>query len=156
MQSLGRQFNLKTGFSDHSGDWLAPATAVAMGAVLVEKHFKLHDSHECCDAAVSLGEEQFRTMVKEIRRIETMLGEGAIVRVQGEEAVARAARRSLFAARNLAAGTTITAADLVALRPGNGIPVSRAMNYRKNNHQGPVKADILTGGTLLFMENNDC
>lgn len=48
------------GFSDHTAGIMAPLAAVACGASIIEKHFKLHD--DCVDAAFSATPEQMRLL----------------------------------------------------------------------------------------------
>ena len=38
------------------------------------KHYKLHNKFKCVDEAVSIDENKFKDMVKNIRRIEKILG----------------------------------------------------------------------------------
>lgn len=66
--------NFKLGFSDHSLSTLAPAIAVAMGAVVIEKHFTIDRTAFGPDHKVSLIPTEFAEMVQNIRRVEAMLG----------------------------------------------------------------------------------
>jgi N,N'-diacetyllegionaminate synthase len=66
---------LPVGYSDHCQGYLACLTAVALGAVMIEKHFELRD-HKGPDHEVSITEYGLRKMVKRIREVETMLGTG--------------------------------------------------------------------------------
>ena len=47
---------------------------MAKGARIIEKHYKLHNKFKCVDEAVSIDENKFKDMVKNIRRIEKILG----------------------------------------------------------------------------------
>jgi N,N'-diacetyllegionaminate synthase len=57
--------------------------------------------------------------------VEGALGDGVKRPVAAERDTARAARRSLVAARPIPAGTKLSAEDVVARRPGTGIPPSK-------------------------------
>jgi sialic acid synthase SpsE len=48
--------------------------AVAAGAQIIEKHFKIDNDFECIDAKVSITENQMIELVKNIRRIERIFG----------------------------------------------------------------------------------
>ncbi len=69
---MRKRFQCPIGLSDHSSGMVAPVTAVALGARIIEKHLKVDD--EGFDAEFSLNPEQFATMVKTIRATETALG----------------------------------------------------------------------------------
>ena len=70
----GMEWWKRIGYSDHTIGITAPIAAVALGATVIEKHFRLepgnpdHPDH-CC----SLNPEQFTEMVFRIRELEMML-----------------------------------------------------------------------------------
>jgi len=61
------------GYSDHTEGWETTLAAVALGAMVIEKHFILDDSTFTPDRPVSLLPEEFRQMVQEIRNVEAAL-----------------------------------------------------------------------------------
>jgi sialic acid synthase SpsE len=75
--------------------------------------------------AASLDPPQFAEMVRAIRAVEAALGTGEKVPTPGEMELAAVARKSLHWSRALARGSVVTADDLVALRPGTGLPPAR-------------------------------
>lgn len=72
------------GYSDHTNDIKIPLYAVAMGAQIIEKHFRINESMSCVDAPVSISENQMKKMVEEIRLLETIQGD-KIFGVRGVE-----------------------------------------------------------------------
>jgi N,N'-diacetyllegionaminate synthase len=64
------------GLSDHTPGIETAIAATALGAVMIEKHFKLDD--DCIDAAYSLDPEQFAAMCKAVRAIHAGMGDGVI------------------------------------------------------------------------------
>jgi len=62
-------------------------------------------------------------MVQAIRDAQAALGDGIKRMAPSEADLYVTARRSLFAARDIAAGTVLTEADIAVLRPGTGIEV---------------------------------
>lgn len=64
------------GLSDHTPGYETAIAATALGAVMIEKHFKLDD--DCIDAAYSLNPEDFGKMCKAVRAIWTGMGDGVI------------------------------------------------------------------------------
>jgi len=77
LHSLIKNFpDLVIGQSDHTDDIQVPLYAVAAGAQILEKHFKITEDMDCIDAPVSISEARFLKMVKETRRLEAILGRG--------------------------------------------------------------------------------
>ncbi|NQV00055.1 MAG: N-acetylneuraminate synthase family protein [Parcubacteria group bacterium] len=66
------------GYSGHTNDITMPLYAVAAGAQIIEKHFKIDDSMDCIDSAVSITEIQMRKLVNEIRKLERCFGDGGL------------------------------------------------------------------------------
>ena len=64
------------GQSDHTNDIQVPLYAVAAGAQILEKHYKVSENMECIDAPVSISESQMAKLVTETRRLEKILGIG--------------------------------------------------------------------------------
>ena len=62
-------------------------------------------------------------MVRAIRDAHDALGTGIKRMAPAETDLYTTARRSLFAARDIAEGTVLTADDIAVLRPGTGIEV---------------------------------
>lgn len=74
--TLQDRFDCIIGQSDHTNDIQVPLYAVAAGAQVIEKHFKIDENMDCVDAPVSITEAQMKRMVEEIRRIEEIFGRG--------------------------------------------------------------------------------
>lgn len=121
MDTLRAAFGLEVGFSDHTPGIFAPIAAVARGAVLVEKHFTVDRSLPGPDHAASLEPEELREMVKGIRATELALGDGRKVLSTNEVRNRPAARKSLVAGRDIAAGEVFSTDNLDQKRPGTGI-----------------------------------
>ena len=76
MKTLEKSCNCIIGYSDHCLGWLACNTAVALGAKIIEKHFTLDNKLSGADHKISLNHRDFGLMVKDIRSIEKMYGNG--------------------------------------------------------------------------------
>tara|TARA_B100001093_G_scaffold374388_1_gene359388 strand:- start:9817 stop:10650 length:834 start_codon:yes stop_codon:yes gene_type:complete len=74
IQTLKTHFNCIIGQSDHTSDIYVPSLAVAAGAQIIEKHYKISESMNCIDAPVSITEQQMTQMILNIRRIEKIMG----------------------------------------------------------------------------------
>ena len=71
------------GQSDHTPDIDIPLYAVACGARVIEKHFKIDDS--CVDAPVSIHSIKMIEMIKKIRLLEKILGNGEMGVTESQE-----------------------------------------------------------------------
>lgn len=74
--TLKEKFDCVIGQSDHTTDIVVPLYAVAAGAQIIEKHYMINNNMKCVDAPVSITEQQMEKMIKEIRRLENILGDG--------------------------------------------------------------------------------
>lgn len=75
---LKREFDCVIGQSDHTNDIYVPLCAIAAGAQIIEKHFKIDGAMECVDKAVSITEGQMKELIGGARRIERILGNGRL------------------------------------------------------------------------------
>jgi N,N'-diacetyllegionaminate synthase len=121
MQTLKTAFGLPVGYSDHTPGIEIAVAAVALGAEVIEKHLTLDRALPGPDHHASLEPAEFAQMVSSIRHVEQSLGNGIKVPVPCEVPNIAVARKSIVAARGLAAGRTLVAADLEIKRPGNGL-----------------------------------
>ena len=71
---MRERFNCPIGLSDHTNDIISSLSATALGAVVIEKHYKINDDMSCVDQSVSITEEQMKKLVLDIRFIEEALG----------------------------------------------------------------------------------
>jgi sialic acid synthase SpsE len=142
MDALQSMFPGPVGYSDHTEDHLAVLSAVARGAAVVEKHITiLRDIPDAQDWKVSAGPEDFPELVRNIRRIEALLGHGRKEPAPSEQDGQAWALKSVVAARDLAKGLKIEPGDLAAKRPGTGIPANRIEDFFGRTLNKDVTAD---------------
>ncbi len=121
MLSMASDLHVSVGYSDHSLGIEAPLAATALGASVIEKHLTLDRQLAGPDHSASLEPLEFASMVRGIRRVSTMLGNGVKAPLPEELDTARVARRSVVAAADIADGEVLTAEKLICLRPATGI-----------------------------------
>jgi N,N'-diacetyllegionaminate synthase len=122
METMATSFGRWVGYSDHTPGIEVTLAAVAMGARVIEKHFTLDRDLAGPDHAASLTERELTDMVRGIRIVESAIGDGLKVGAPSEANTADVARKSLVAAKDIAAGTVLTE-DLIDIkRPGTGLP----------------------------------
>ena len=111
--------NAVIGFSDHSiGPDMALAS-VALGALVVERHFTDSRYRAGPDISCSMDPSELSFLVQRSREIRSALNNDK-KRTAPEEAVYRFARASVVADRDLSAGHVIGADDIWVRRPGTG------------------------------------
>jgi N-acetylneuraminate synthase len=121
MLTLQHAFALPVGYSDHTPGIAIPVAAVALGAVMVEKHFTLDPNLPGPDHKASLEPGELAQMVRAIREVEAAMG-SAIKQPSVSELKNRSvARKSLVAAADIVKGELFTPANLTVKRPGDGI-----------------------------------
>ncbi|MBW1697332.1 MAG: pseudaminic acid synthase [Deltaproteobacteria bacterium] len=118
---MAEAFGVPVGLSDHTLANEIPVAAVVLGACIIEKHFTLSRSDGGPDSAFSMEPEEFRTMVRAIRNVETALGR-VQYRPTTKERESQVFRRSLFVVRNVAAGEVFSSENVRSIRPGYGLP----------------------------------
>jgi N,N'-diacetyllegionaminate synthase len=122
MLTMQAALQLPVGYSDHTLGIEVPLAAVALGAVLIEKHFTLSSKMQGPDHQASLEPGELAELVKAIRVVESAMGHGRKEPAVTEMEMAAVVRRSLVAARGLPAGTTLTEDAIALRRPGTGLP----------------------------------
>ena len=73
--TLKESFNCLIGYSDHTNGIDVPLLAFAMGARVIEKHYRIDDEFECVDAPVSINEVQMKQMIEKMREIDKIQGQ---------------------------------------------------------------------------------
>ena len=118
------KFNTQVGYSDHTSGIEASIAAVALGAKVIEKHFTLNKNFKGPDHKASLDVEEFRQLVKSIRKVEISLGKNYKNITPSEKKNIRLIRKSLVANTNIKKGEVFNKNNLTCKRPGTGKPPS--------------------------------
>jgi sialic acid synthase SpsE len=116
--------NLVVGFSDHTQGPLASSLAVALGAVIFEKHFTLDRAAAGPDHWFSEDPPGLAQWVTAIRTAAVMLGTAQVRPTPAELDMRKIARRSLVALTAIRAGERFTASNVGTRRPGGGLAPS--------------------------------
>lgn len=162
MTTLKKEFNLPTGYSDHTEGIKVSLGAVTLGVSVIEKHFTLDRNLPGPDHKASLEPQELKAMVEGIRNIERKLvnkesvenilkeldiqealGDGIKRSTLSESEAAKVVRKSIVAAVNINKGTKIEENMLAIKRPGTGIEpkyLSRIINKKTRED---IKEDSL-------------
>lgn len=118
MKTISETFGVTVGYSDHTQGETAAIAAVALGASVYEKHFTLDKAASGPDHRASMEPDELKALIARMRETERLLG-SAEKRIMPCEAKNKPIlQKSIVAARDLAAGTVLTEADLLTKRTG--------------------------------------
>lgn len=120
MMDMAARYGVRVGLSDHTMGADVAIAAVALGATMVEKHFILDRNIGGPDAAFSMQQDEFASMVQSIRNVEKALGTVAY-KTDPSAIKGREFSRSLYVAEDMKAGDIITERNVRSVRPGYGL-----------------------------------
>jgi N,N'-diacetyllegionaminate synthase len=122
MLHIQKELDVKVGYSDHTLGIEVPIAAVALGAILIEKHFTLDRNLPGPDHRASLEPNELKHMVKSIRNIEKALSGSEIKEPSKSELKNKQIiRKSIVAIKPIAKGETFNNNNIGTKRPGTGI-----------------------------------
>jgi len=117
--TLKKEFpNAIIGYSGHDNGILAAVVAYMLGATVAEKHFTMNHSWKGTDHKFSLEPEGMRKQVRDLRRIDVMLGDGKKILRDFEKDAKMKMGKSLYASRNLTSGHILSYDDIAIKSPG--------------------------------------
>ena len=121
LADMKNRFGVHVGLSDHTLDNTTAIAAVALGAVMVEKHVTLDRNGGGPDDSFSLEEDGLRELCSSTKTAWQSLGKVNYERTEAEKGNVKF-RRSLYYVRTLKQGDVITENDIRSVRPGFGLP----------------------------------
>jgi sialic acid synthase SpsE len=150
METIKKEFNLPTGYSDHTEGINIPLAAVALGACVIEKHFTLDKNLPGPDHKASLDPKELKEMVRAIRDVEMALGSEIKKPNASEVEVAKAVRKSIVAGQDIKKGEKIKECMIVIKRPGSGIKPKYLNKVLGRNAKDNIgKDELITFEKLL-------
>tara|TARA_B100000989_G_C19494444_1_gene451329 strand:+ start:111 stop:1145 length:1035 start_codon:yes stop_codon:yes gene_type:complete len=122
IEDMKKKFKCPVGISDHTLGIGVPLASVALGAQVVEKHFKLKSSFKkkALDDAFSLNPEQMSQLVRESKNVWKSIGKISYGPTNNEKK-SLIFRRSLFAKKDINKGDLFTSDNIGIFRPNIGL-----------------------------------
>lgn len=117
--TIKKKYGTLSGLSDHTLGFIAPLSAVVMGANVIEKHFNLL-KNKSIDSFFSTNEKDFEIMIKNIREAEKALGNGNIQLSKSSKKNLNS-RRSIYISNDVQKGEIFTNKNIKIVRPGFGL-----------------------------------
>lgn len=112
------RYSVLTGYSDHTEGVGAAPYAVTMGAAVVEKHFTMSKEDHGPDHKASLSPAELISFVKEVRKVESYLGNGIKTPSISELSTRASLQKCLVASESIKAGEVFSPSNLLAKRTG--------------------------------------
>ena len=117
---MGEIFKCPVGLSDHTMGIGAAIASIALGAMVVEKHFTLRRADGGVDSAFSIEPHELEMLVTEAERAYLALGE-VKYGLSSEEVKTVEFKRSLYAGKDIQKGENFTSENVRVIRPGHGL-----------------------------------
>ncbi|MDN5214216.1 N-acetylneuraminate synthase family protein [Fulvivirgaceae bacterium BMA12] len=133
------------GYSDHSIGIMAPIAAVALGATIIEKHITLDRNMKGSDHQGSLGPDGIYRLVRDIRNLESSLGQEAIFIEEVVKDTQIKLERSIASNCLIKKGETIREEYLHLLSPGDGLKWSQ-----KSEIIGKIATEDISANEIIY------
>ncbi len=112
------------GYSDHTQGYEVAIGAVALGAGIIEKHFTLDNTKMGMDNNMATEPDTMKKLVDKCNLLWSAMGSKARQLSTEELEQQKKMRRSLVTKECLKEGSILSEKDIIAKRPGSGIPVN--------------------------------
>lgn len=120
LTDIKESFKTVVGVSDHTMSSLVSVAAIPLGARIIEKHFVLDRSIDSPDSSFSLTPEEFKSLVRDVRDTEKILGK-VTYELTEKSKRSREHARSLFVVEDIKAGDVFTENNVRSIRPAFGL-----------------------------------
>ncbi len=125
-----KKYKIITGFSDHTLDRISSYVSVSKGAKVIEKHFTISKKLKYADNNLSMEPKEFKIMVKNIRRIENILGTIQLKPINKEVLKRNKNHRFILANKNIKKGEILNEKN-IALKRTNSNKLKMKSKYFK-------------------------
>ena len=119
IKDIAKKFKVHVGFSDHSIGNIAALTAVALGAKIIEKHFKLKNN-KSIDSFFSANKSDFSNLIFNIRQMEKAVGK-INYNVTTSAKNHLVGKRSIYTSAKIKKGDIFTKNNIKVVRPCHGL-----------------------------------
>ena len=135
-----KDFQLITGYSDHTLGILASLISVSKGAKIIEKHFTLNTNMKGPDHLSSSNPSEFKKLAENLRTFEIMCGSGEKKLQKCELENVKMSRKSIVAKVLRKKNQKFTYKNLTTKRPGTGLSpflIKKLINETSNKRYFP-------------------
>lgn len=143
MDVLKDRYSLEVGYSGHELGYLPSVVAVARGAQLIERHYTLDKTMVGFDHKMSLEPDELIAMVRDIRAIRGVVGNGEKNVTETEWITRRKYHVSMASIEAIPADTVLTEKMVTYRNPGTGIPYKDASKVLGKRAKVDIAKDVL-------------
>lgn len=144
-------FDVPVGLSDHTMGIGAAVAAVALGAVVLEKHVTLRRADGGVDSVFSLEPDELKNLVIETERAHLAMGQVSYT-LTPKEAKSLQFKRSLYVVQDMKAGDPFTPETVRSIRPANGLHTRYYDDIIGKSATQDIKAGTALGWNLIANE----
>ena len=146
---LSKKFNIPVGYSGHEIGFLPTISAVARGAKIVERHFTVDKKMVGFDHKLSLEPHELKEMIKQIRDIEVILGDGVKDVSETELITSKKYHVSMISSERISKGSKLEESMIDYRNPGTGIPPKLAHLYFGKKAAVNIPADQIIDPSMF-------
>ena len=114
-------FDVNVGLSDHTMGTGVSVASIALGAVMIEKHFTLSRADGGVDSTFSMEPAEFKSLAIESERAWLSLGKVSYGVQSSQEEKSKAFRRTIYVSTDIKAGDILSEKNVRCVRPGFGL-----------------------------------
>jgi N-acetylneuraminate synthase len=142
IEKLKKKFSVPIGFSDHTIGTSISLAAVALGAIIIEKHFTTNKKLKGWDHSISADPAELSFISKESKKVFKAIEDREFEVVESKQKKL-IFRRSIVASRNIYKGEIIKSSMISFKRPGTGISPSEISSVIGKRVKRKIEFDTL-------------
>ena len=144
-----KEFGCVVGYSGHELGIAVSAASVAIGARIIERHFTLDRTMKGGDHAASLEPQGLQKLIRDIRAVETSLGDGVKQCYDSELPVRKKLAKSVVSETTIPAGTILEPKHLTTKSPGTGISAALLESCYGRRVKVDIPEDVVINEEML-------
>lgn len=153
MNTLNDRYQTAVGYSGHELGYLPTLVAVSMGATIIERHYTIDKNLAGFDHKMSLGPDEFIAMVRDIRSVSAIQGNGEKKVSETEWITRKKYHVSMASKQKISVGTVLTEDMITWRNPGTGIPTKQAHLVLGKRAVVDIAEDVLIDPKMFGVEN---
>ncbi len=147
IEDLKKRFKINVGLSDHTEGIGVAVASVALGSVLIEKHFTLNKNDGGLDDSFSIDPRELKNLVIETKRAWKSKGK-VYYGISKSEKASLIFKRSIYISKNIKKNEIITKNNIKVIRPNLGLHPK----YFDNVLGKKVKKNLLKANPLKLKD----
>ncbi len=156
IKELKDKYKCLVGYSGHDEGIALSVAAVAMGAVVIEKHITLDKGMRGPDHKFSLLPHELQRLVSNVNQVKASLSSPTALSLQGVELNKTIFRKSLVAKREIPAGSILTADMIAAKGPERMLEYHKPSDFIGSKCEKNLKKDAPLSSSTISHAAQKC